>query len=249
MEILLDVVRTMPCLWAAWAELASILASTSSTANELSPILSKVPEHPISTLFKIHLATEYFFFPGQQALIHSWLDALDPIFPDSNVLRGFRAMTFYESRDFESAEQHYTSLLSDPYSLDHFDGFANVLFVMGKRAKLGYLAQTAATIDPYRKESQIAIGNYYSLRGNHTSAINAFRLALQLDRNYLAAWTLIGHEFVELKNTQAAIDAYRRAVDVNPRDFRAWYGLGQAYEVLKMPGYAAYYYQRAAGVK
>lgn len=43
-------------------------------------------------------------------------------------------------------------------------------------------------------------------------AIQYFKRSLQLNRDYLPAWTLMGHEFVELKNSHAAIEAYRRAV-------------------------------------
>jgi anaphase-promoting complex subunit 8 len=148
----------MPCLWAAWAELASLVSSGTS---DLDPVLDQLPDHFMSLLFKVHLATEYMFFHGDETRVHSWLDELEAWFPESKVLRGFRAMVFYESRDYESAEQMYTSLLTDPYSLDHFDGFANVLFVMEKRAKLGYLAQTSVGIDRWRRETGVVIGESY----------------------------------------------------------------------------------------
>ena len=56
------------------------------------------------------------------------------------------------------------------------------------------------------------VGNYYSLRAEHERAVKYFRRATQLDRTYLAAWTLMGHEYVEMKNSHAAIEAYRKAV-------------------------------------
>ena len=37
---------------------------------------------------------------------------------------------------------------------------------------------------------------------------------VQVDRNFLSAWTLLGHEFIELRQHEAAIEAYRQAVDV-----------------------------------
>jgi anaphase-promoting complex subunit 8 len=99
-------------------------------------------------------------------------------------------------------------------------------------------------------------------------AIQYFKRSLQLNRDYLPAWTLMGHEFVELKNSHAAIEAYRRAVgtldvrllmncflppllslDVNPKDYRAWYGLGQVYELLDMHYYAIQYYNRATALR
>jgi anaphase-promoting complex subunit 8 len=55
-------------------------------------------------------------------------------------------------------------------------------------------------------------GNYYSLKSEHEKAVTYFRKALKINRNFLAAWTLLGHEYLELKNTHAAVEAYRRAV-------------------------------------
>lgn len=55
-------------------------------------------------------------------------------------------------------------------------------------------------------------GNYYSSRGEHGKAITYYKRSLQLNRDYLPAWTLMGHEYVEMKNSHAAIEAYRRAV-------------------------------------
>ena len=113
-----------------------------------------------------------------------------------------------------------------------------------------------------------ATGNHYSLRSEHEKAIKYFKRAVQLDRTYLSAWTLMGHEYIELKNSNAAIEAYRRAAgklavvarlfsskrdlpfpDVNQKDYRAWYGLAQAYELLSMHQYALYYFQKATTLR
>lgn len=120
---------------------------------------------------------------------------------------------------------------------------------MGLRPKLSFLAHLCSSVDKFRPETCVVIGNYYSLLSQHEKAVNYFRRALTLDRSCLSAWTLMGHEYVELKNTHAAIESYRRAVDVNRRDYRAWYGLGQTYEVLEMHAYALWYYKRAAGLR
>jgi anaphase-promoting complex subunit 8 len=120
---------------------------------------------------------------------------------------------------------------------------------MGARPKLAFLAQLATATDKFRPETCCVVGNYYSLKSEHEKAVQYFRRALTLDRNFLSAWTLMGHEYVEMKNTHAAIESYRRAVDVNRKDYRAWYGLGQTYEVLEMHLYALFYYQRAASLR
>jgi anaphase-promoting complex subunit 8 len=142
---------------------------------------------------------------------------------------------------------------TDPYRLDDLDVYSNILYVMEKSSKLAYLAQLATRTDKFRVETCCIVGNYYSLKSEHEKAVTHFRRALKINRNYLAAWTLLGHEYLELKNTHAAVEAYRRAVgmspfslqDLNRSDYRAWYGLGQVYEMLEMHYYALYYYEHA----
>jgi anaphase-promoting complex subunit 8 len=149
-----------------------------------------------------------------------------------------------------AAEQHFTRLLAlHPHRLDSLDHYSNILYVLNLRPKLAFLAHLCSSVDKFRPESCVVIGNYYSLLSMHEKAVQYFRRALTLDRSCLSAWTLMGHEYVELKNTHAAIESYRRAVDVNRRDYRAWYGLGQTYEMLEMHTYSLWYYKKAAGLR
>jgi anaphase-promoting complex subunit 8 len=165
-------------------------------------------------------------------------------------LKTQRALLHYHNKDFDDAEQIFSDLLiSDPHRVDHLDNYSNILYVMGMRPKLAFLAQLATSTDKFRPETCCVVGNYYSLKSEHEKAVMYFRRALTLDRTFLSAWTLMGHEFVEMKNTHAAIESYRRAVDVNRRDYRAWYGLGQTYEFLEMHSYALFYHQRAAALR
>lgn len=154
------------------------------------------------------------------------------------------------SKDFEEASHLFSDLLTtSPHRLDGLDHYSNILYVMGARPQLAFIAQLATATDKFRPETCCVVGNYYSLKSEHEKAVMYFRRALTLDRNFLSAWTLMGHEYIEMKNTHAAIESYRRAVDVNRKDYRAWYGLGQAYEVLDMAFYALFYYQRAAALR
>ena len=117
------------------------------------------------------------------------------------------------NKDFEDAEQIFSDLLvSDPHRLDHLDNYSNILYVMGLRPKLAFVAQLATSTDKFRPETCCVVGNYYSLKSEHEKAVMYFRRALTLDRTFLSAWTLMGHEFVEIKNSHAAIEPYRRAI-------------------------------------
>ena len=131
--------------------------------------------------------------------------------------------------EFDEAEEMFDQIVqTDPYRLDDLDVYSNILYVMEKSSKLAYLAQLATRTDKFRVETCCIVGphpsppcsdsegNYYSLKSEHEKAVTYFRKALKVNRNYLAAWTLLGHEYLELKNTHAAVEAYRRAVGTSP---------------------------------
>ncbi len=184
--------------------------------------------------FIFHLHTSLELYQQGPNLAHQ-LDELLNVFPTSAFLLTCKALLAYHSKDLIGAEQYFGYLLSlHPHRLDSLDHYSNILYVLELRPKLAFLAHLCSSLDKFRPESCVVVGNYYSLISLHEKAVQYFRRALTLDRSCLSAWTLMGHEYVELKNTHAAIESYRRAVDVNQRDYRAWCGLGQTYEVLEI---------------
>lgn len=201
----------------------------------------------MSFIFHVYASQELYQTNEQ---VHNALSQVLGYFPESAFLKTQRALLHYHAKDFDDAEQIFSDLLlSDPRRIDSLDCYSNILYVLGYRPKLAFLAQLATATDKFRPETCCVVGNYYSLKSEHEKAVMYFRRALTLDRNFLSAWTLMGHEFVEMKNTHAAIESYRRAVDVNRKDYRAWYGLGQTYELLEMHSYALFYHQRAAAIR
>lgn len=198
-------------------------------------------------MFHLHTSLELY---QQTPNLANSLEQLLSIFPTSSFLLTCNALLAYHAKDLMAAEQHFSRLLSlHPHRLDSLDHYSNILYVLNMRPKLAFVAHLCSSVDKFRPESCVVIGNYYSLLSMHEKAVQYFRRALTLDRSCLSAWTLMGHEYVELKNTHAAIESYRRAVDVNRRDYRAWYGLGQTYEMLEMHTYSLWYYKKAAGLR
>ncbi|KLU82792.1 anaphase-promoting complex subunit 8 [Magnaporthiopsis poae ATCC 64411] len=236
-------VHLFPMNWGCWLEMTSLITRVADL-NQISP---QLPQNIVSYMFHLHTSLELY----QQGpnLAHS-LDELLKIFPTSSFLLTCKALLEYHNKDLILAEQHFSTLLAlHPHRLDSLDHYSNILYVLNYRPKLAFLAHLCSSVDKFRPESCVVVGNYYSLLSMHEKAVQYFRRALTLDRSCLSAWTLMGHEYVELKNTHAAIESYRRAVDVNRRDYRAWYGLGQTYEVLEMHTYALWYYKKAAGLR
>jgi len=242
-DYLVRSVTHCPHNWSAWEELMALLATT----EDLAHVIARVPKSLMAFIFHVHASQELYAATED---VHNSLSQLLAIFPASAFLKTQRALLFYHAKDFDDAEQIFSDLLiSDPHRIDHLDNYSNILYVMGLRPKLAFLAQLATSTDKFRPETCCVVGNYYSLKSEHEKAVMYFRRALTLDRTFLSAWTLMGHEFVEMKNTHAAIESYRRAVDVNRKDYRAWYGLGQTYEVLELHSYALFYHQRAAALR
>ena len=232
-------VNAYPLNWSAWCELAAVI-------DDISTIADALPEHWCRNFFIAHWNLQ--LQHNDDAL--EYYQALSNRFPRSSFLLSELALCYYNMRDYDTAEQLFEAILvHEPHRLDGMDTFSNILYVKEAKVRLSALAQNAVALDKYRPETCCIIGNYLSLKGNHTSAVAYFKRALRLNRRYLSAWTLMGHEYVELKNTAAAIESYRHAVEVNPRDYRAWYGLGQTYEILQLPFYALYYYRRSAQLR
>ncbi|KAJ5323384.1 Anaphase-promoting complex subunit 8 [Penicillium atrosanguineum] len=236
-------VHQNPFHWGAWQELNDLLGST----EDLNQILPHLPENVMTLIFHVYCSQE--LYQATNATDKA-LNELESLFPTSAFLQTQRALLYYHNKEFDEASQIFTQILTtSPHRLDSLDHFSNILYVMGERPKLAFVAQVATATDKFRPETCCVVGNYYSLKSEHEKAVMYFRRALTLDRNFLSAWTLMGHEYIEMKNTHTAIESYRRAVDVNRKDYRAWYGLGQAYEVLDMAFYALFYYQRAAALQ
>lgn len=229
--------------WGAWLELAELI----SDLDELNDILPQLPRDIMAFFFNIYCNQMLY-----QSTDPVWtaLSDLEKVFPESLFVKTQRALLLYHAKDYEEADAAFSSIVhEDPYRIDSLDHYSNLLYVVRNRPKLAFLAQLATSIDKFRPETCCIVGNYYSLKSEHEKAVQYFRRALMLDRNFLAAWTLMGHEYVEMKNPHAAIESYRRAVDVNRKDYRAWYGLGQTYEMLEMHLYALFYYQRASSLR
>ncbi|KAI4180828.1 MAG: hypothetical protein LQ346_006909 [Caloplaca aetnensis] len=242
-QYLVKAININPWNWGAWLELKDLLNSL----DALRATYPLLPHNILTLLFNLDCSQSLYSTTPE---IHSSLSELLRIFPTSPFLLTQRALLHYHSKDYDSADSIFSTLIRrDPHRLDALDHYSNVLYVMAARPKLAFLAQLATATDKFRPETCCIVGNYYSLKSEHEKAVMYFRRALTLDRGFLSAWTLMGHEYVEMKNTHAAIESYRRAVDINRKDYRAWYGLGQTYEMLEMHHYALFYFQRAAALR
>jgi len=134
---------------------------------------------------------------------------LHATFP-SPYVQGQTAFALFHLRQYDEASRLYEELRqSYPFRLEGLDNYSNILYVTEERAMLSVLAQYAVEVDKYRPETCFIVGNYYSIKADHTRAIMYFQRALRLEPKYSGSWTLIGHEYLEMRAGESAINAYR----------------------------------------
>lgn len=248
-HVLIDSIIDFPYNWSAWVDLADVIVDDRTLEGIVEDKLQpRFQEH-----FMYHFFCGYLFELRNQhsdamVLYESWMSP--NCFGGSPYLLRRFAISSYHTRDFESSK----TILQDlhhhmPYCLDAMDVFSNILYVNQDSVCLSNLANVCVCVDKYRPETCVIVGNYYSLKQQRAKAIQYFKRALQLDRNFTSAYTLMGHEYVEWKQTGLAMESYRKAVSIDPKDYRAWYGLGQTYEILHMNLYSLHYYKTAVSLR
>lgn len=155
------------------------------------------------------------------------------------------AAVLYTQKEYKKSEDIFERVVSDRvFDLDYIDLYSNILY-LNRDPKLGLLAQRTLQINRYRPETHIVIGNYYSLKKDHTKAIEYFLKAAWLSPRYAISYTLIGHEYMEMKNTMNAIRFYTKSIKMNVEDYRAWFGMAQAYGALRMHEYSLIFFRKS----
>lgn len=244
-EVLGRVLNQTPVFWSAWVELCRLLVDMDSP--ESFNVLGKLDGHWAKNFFTAHLLAENIRIHDKFELFcYNICHSLLAFFNESTHLLNLLATLFHNISDYENSAEFFARILAlDPFRCESTDVLSNILYVKEQQNELGRLAISCFDNDRYTPETCCVLGNYYSLIGEHLKAAQYFKRAIALDRNFLAAYTLLGHEYLELKNVSSAIEAYNVCVQINRRDFRAWYGLGQAYELQSFMHFAIYYFLQA----
>ncbi|KAJ7969551.1 Cell division cycle protein 27 like B [Quillaja saponaria] len=137
---------------------------------------------------------------------------------------------YFELVDYLEAECVFSlARQTTPYSLEGMDIYSTVLYHLKEDMKLSYLAQELISTDRLAPQSWCAMGNCYSLRKDHETAMKNFQRAVQLNPRFAYAHTLCGHEYVALEDFENGSKCDQSALRVDTRHYNAWYGLGMIY--------------------
>ncbi|EFH55958.1 hypothetical protein ARALYDRAFT_345526 [Arabidopsis lyrata subsp. lyrata] len=141
---------------------------------------------------------------------------------------------YFELQDYFNADSAFTLAHQKyPYALEGMDTYSTVLHHLKEEMRLGYLAQELISVDRLSPESWCAVGNCYSLRKDHYTALKMFRRAIQLNERFTYAHTFCGHEYNSFRCTflfeksEFAQHQFQLALQINPRSsvIMCYYGI------------------------
>ena len=156
---------------------------------------------------------------------------------------------FYEQAQYPEAERYFMRVRTmAPSRLEDMEVYSTVLWHLKNDVELAYLAHELMTIDRLSPQAWCALGNSFSLQGEHDQALRCFKRATQLDPGFAYAFTLQGHEHVSNEEHDKALGAYRDAILADNRHYNAWYGLGKVYERMGKYKFAEQHYRTASTI-
>ncbi|RZF36053.1 hypothetical protein LSTR_LSTR005869 [Laodelphax striatellus] len=136
----------------------------------------------------------------------------------------------FEMNDFQQAIKLFSRVRQlEPYRMQLMEVLSTALWQLQKESQLSVLAQELIALDRHSPTAWCAAGNCFSLQKEHDTAIKFFHRAVQVDPNFVYAYTLLGHEYVITEELEKAMSCFRNAIRICPRHYNAWYGIGTIY--------------------
>jgi len=156
------------------------------------------------------------------------------------------ALANFEMSNYKEAELFFQKARKlEPYLLDYMEKYSIILWHLKKEVELSYLAHLLTIIDRKAPQTLCSVGNCFSLKQDHDSALKCFKRAIQVDPNFHYAYTLAGHEYLANEDLEKAENCFRQAIRLNARHYNAWYGLGYLFYRQEKYQLAEFHYRKA----
>jgi anaphase-promoting complex subunit 3 len=176
-------------------------------------------------------------------------DTLAPCFRETPWVLAQVGRAHFEKSSYNDAEQVFAKIKKmTPSRTEDMEIYSTVLWHLKKDVDLAYISHELIETDRLSPQAWCALGNAFSLQGEHDQAVKCFKRATQLDPKFAYAFTLAGHEYVANEEFDKALHAYRHAISADNRHYNGWYGLGQVYEKLGKYDMAREHYFNAVAI-
>jgi protein O-GlcNAc transferase len=137
----------------------------------------------------------------------------DPIFwfNYGNVLRG-------AGRNGEAVDAYRRAIALGPEFADAYTNMANALESLDRREEAEAARQTVTILRPHGAEAVFRLGSARVLQNDLSGAVEAFRRAIQIERDHLGAHVELASALALLGQTDEAIAVHRRLLAMRPID-------------------------------
>ncbi|KAJ3219282.1 anaphase-promoting complex subunit cdc27 [Dinochytrium kinnereticum] len=136
----------------------------------------------------------------------------------------------------------------EPYRSHDMDIFSSALWHLRQEVPLSYLAHELLQLNRRSPQAWCAVGNLFSLKHDHESALKCFKRAIQVDPYFTYAYTLSGHEYISIEDLDKAQSHFRTAIRIDNRHYNAWYGLGIVYFRQEKLDLAEFHFKKAVSI-
>jgi anaphase-promoting complex subunit 3 len=178
-----------------------------------------------------------------------FFETVPPSFRETPWVLAQIGRAHFEKSSYNEAEQIFAKIKKmAPSRTEDMEIYSTVLWHLKKEVDLAYVSHELIETDRLSPQAWCALGNAFSLQGEHDQAVKCFRRATQLDPKFAYAFTLAGHEYVANEEFDKALLAYRHAISADNRHYNGWYGLGQVFERLGKYDIAKDHYINAAKI-
>eukprot|EP01066_Platyproteum_vivax_P010758 Platyproteum_vivax@DN4851_c0_g1_i1.p1 len=227
-------------------------SKASSRASSAQPI-QKVPKRNVGdglgpVLLNLGCATASLHsFKLSEAL--DYLHTLSASQQHSGVAYELLAHILFEMQMFSQADAAFVKCQEvSPGQIRGAEIWSSVLWQLQKRQELARLAEQLVKWDRFSPQSWCAMGNWYSLKKQHTVAIKLLLRCVDVDSSFVYAYTLAGHEYVACDRFEEALVMYHKAVELDSSHYNAWWGLGNVYYKQEAWPHAATMFSRALAI-
>jgi len=92
-----------------------------------------------------------------------------------------------------------------------------------------FFYQRTLRYHPDNERMQTSLGNEYIIRGNYEKAIEAYRMAVEINPKYREAYNNLGYVYSELRRNEEALQMYKKVIELDPLFPQAYNNIGIAY--------------------
>lgn len=174
------------------------------------------------------------------------LESLPPQHFNTPWIYSLVGLAYFEMNDYVNCIKYFEKVHSmEPYWFDYMDIYSTALWHLQKEIALSALAQDLINTDRNHPVTWCVSGNCFSLQMEHDTAIKHLQRAVQVDKDFTYAYTLLGHEYITTEELDKAMNCFRTAIRLDPHHYNAWFGLGIIYSKQERYKFAEYHFGRA----